>query len=131
MVLRAGLPRALSAAATGSEIVAMATICLLACSACASTPPPGGADAGGGPPCADDGSCPTGMTCVYDVGSCSAKGYCLETQGDICFGPCCANILCCGCDGRPVQCACGASYARGPTLGEPAPCAGTKDAGGG
>jgi sugar lactone lactonase YvrE len=77
-------------------------------------------DAVSGPGCTMGGACPSGQSCLFKVGSCSAKGECLAP--DSLGGQCNLIVTYCGCDGQTVGGLCGPDYAYGPTLGQSAPC---------
>ena len=65
--------------------------------------------------CGADGACPTGFTCGFEIGSCSAKGQCIATEQST--GTCNLSQVFCGCgDAGPVYAGC-SSYASAPTEG--------------
>ncbi len=73
-----------------------------------------------GPACTASSDCESGMTCLYAIGDCSAKGQCLDLAS---LGPQCNLIVSyCGCDGTTIGGPCGPDYADGPTLGTRGPC---------
>jgi hypothetical protein len=86
----------------------------------------GGSSSGGGltgPACTTTADCTSGDECLYAVGSCSAKGQCLAPSQ---LGAQCGIVVTyCGCNGQTIGGICGANYASGPTLGQPAPCSPT------
>jgi hypothetical protein len=66
--------------------------------------------------CTTEGGCPANATCVFAIGSCSAKGVCYENQS---FG-CGSREYMCGCNGVTVTAGCGTfGGATGPTTGAP------------
>ena len=83
------------------------------------------ADGGGSPsaeagsvlgPCGSDDSCPSGSSCYWAIGSCSAVGECVVNS----TGPeCGAEEILCGCNGQTVTSGCGfpEGFASGPSNG--------------
>jgi hypothetical protein len=68
--------------------------------------------------CGDGGTCPSGSSCFYAIGSCGVTGACIENPSP--STPVCNAIeSLCGCDGSNVITGCGfpGGYASGPTLG--------------
>ena len=63
-------------------------------------------------------ACPSGSTCFFPIGSCAAKGACIENPSPG-TPECKALESLCGCDGTPVTAGCGfpEGYASGPTTG--------------
>jgi hypothetical protein len=69
-------------------------------------------------PCAVSGDCPSGSSCYYPIGSCDAKGECIEDPAP--GSPMCKSIeALCGCGGGMVTTGCGFpdGYASGPSNG--------------
>ena len=82
------------------------------------------------PSCGSGEACPTGSTCFFPIGSCSAKGQCQVWPAPG-TAECEAIEQLCGCDGTPVTTGCDApqGYATGPTTGASGSNCGAKDAG--
>jgi hypothetical protein len=81
----------------------------------APTEPGSGSGSGGAISCGDDGSCPNGYTCGFEIGSCSAKGQCIPVEQST--GTCNISQVFCGCgDAGPVYAGC-SNYASAPTAG--------------
>lgn len=77
-------------------------------------------DGASGSGCTKDADCPSDQACLFEVGSCSARGECLSLDS---LGALCGLVVTyCGCDGQTVGGLCGPGYAYGPTLGQSAPC---------
>ncbi len=72
-------------------------------------------------PCGTDDDCPSGATCQFLIGSCSAKGQCIEGPGSGCQ---LVEELCgCGDAGAVYSgCAFASGYASGPTTGSQSGC---------
>ena len=83
----------------------------------------------GGPPCGHNESCPSGSTCFFPIGSCDAKGVCVENPPPG-TPECNAIELVCGC-GKEETTGCGfpSGFASGPTTGSSSDCAVAVDAG--
>lgn len=65
--------------------------------------------------CGADGSCPTGSTCGFLIGSCAAKGQCVADNEST--GTCNISLVFCGCgDAGAVYAGC-SNYASAPTEG--------------
>jgi hypothetical protein len=91
-------------------------VAVIGIAACGTATPDG--PSGGG--CTDSAQCPSGQSCLFAVGSCSAAGQCLSLDS---LGLQCGLVIgYCGCDGQEVRGLCGTDYAFGPTTGARAPC---------
>lgn len=68
--------------------------------------------------CGAGGSCPSGSSCFYAIGSCSATAQCVENPGPG-VGECDLEEELCGCDGQMVETGCAEpnGFATGPTTG--------------
>ncbi len=131
------LPLAMRVSSMSAHLLLLAAAAVAACSTSTVAPsglgasdagtgvPDGGrpadAAADSGPVCTTTADCAPGESCLFEVGSCSAKGQCLVAAS---LGPQCNIVVTyCGCDGTTVGGLCGPNYAAGPTLGQSAPCA--------
>ena len=104
--------------ATDAFRFALALLCLA--SACGGTAVEPGSPDSGPPalgPCSTTGDCPSGATCFYPLGSCSAKGQCFAPEDS--GTPACKLIeVVCGC-GKQETTGCGFpnGFASGPAIG--------------